>query len=208
MVNLAEVKLYGILDTGYMTPEAMPKVCQQMLEGGVGIIQVRAKRETPAQVLEMLKTVHPITQEAGIPLVVNDFHALHAFAEGVHVGQDDVPIHELRSLLPQHTFIGKSTHSLAQAVAAQAQGVEYIGFGPLFPTPTKAGRPAIGLEEIAQVHAQVSIPIFCIGGIKRDNLPMVIAAGARRVVIVSGLLQADDITSYAQDCLHLLGRVG
>ena len=101
-------------------------------------------------------------------------------------------------------LIGKSTHSFAQAVAAEAEGADYIGFGPLFATPTKPGRPAIGLDEIRRVHEAVRIPIFCIGGIKLENLGAVIAAGARRVVIVSGLLLARDIADYARRAKALL----
>ena len=91
--------------------------------------------------------------------------------------------------------MGRSTHSPEQASAALAEGADYIGFGPLFPTPTKKGRPGIGLENIPAVMAQVGsqIPVFCIGGIKRDNLAIVKEAGAQRVVIVSDLLLADDI---------------
>jgi thiamine-phosphate pyrophosphorylase len=98
-------------------------------------------------------------------------------------------------------LIGRSTHSLAQARAALAEGFDYIGFGPLFPTPTKAGRPGIGLQDIAAMEREVGsrIPAFCIGGIKRSNLAEVLAAGARRVVIVSDLLTAPDITGATRE---------
>jgi thiamine-phosphate pyrophosphorylase len=101
-------------------------------------------------------------------------------------------------------LIGRSTHSVEQAVAAQAEGADYIGFGPLFPTPTKAGRPAIGLDDLRRVHELVSIPIFCIGGIKLENLGEVLAAGARRVVIVSGLLQAPDIAAACRQAKTMI----
>ena len=106
------------------------------------------------------------------------------------------PIPDPQSPISPRPFItGRSTHSLAQARAALEEGFDYIGFGPLFPTPTKAGRPAIGLREIAAMEREVGskIPAFCIGGITRQTLPAVLAAGARRVVIVSDLLKADDI---------------
>jgi hypothetical protein len=96
-------------------------------------------------------------------------------------------------------IIGKSTHSFEQAVAAEAEGADYIGFGPLFATPTKPGRPAIGLADLRRVQAAVRIPVFCIGGIKRANLEAVLAAGARRVVIVSEMLGAADIAGYARE---------
>ena len=103
-------------------------------------------------------------------------------------------------------LIGKSTHSVEQAIAAAEEGADYIGFGPLFPTPTKAGRPAIGLGEIARVHDVVRVPIFCIGGVKLENLDAVIAAGARRVVIVSGILQARDVVAYCREVRAMLGK--
>jgi len=102
-------------------------------------------------------------------------------------------------------LIGKSTHSLAQATAAAAEGADYIGFGPLFATPTKPGRPPIGLAEIRRAEEFVSIPVFCIGGINLDTLDDVVAAGARRVVIVSALLRAADIVAYAREVRARLG---
>jgi len=124
----------------------------------------------------------------------------------VHVGQDDPPIAEVRSLTGPNCVVGKSTHSLDQAIRAFYEGADYIGFGPLFATPTKPDYPPIGLAAIEKVHGAVRIPIFCIGGIKLDNLPKVIEAGARRVVIVSGLLQATDIIAYGRSVKDLLNR--
>jgi thiamine-phosphate pyrophosphorylase len=204
MKSINDCRLYGILDTGYVAPEAMPQMAQLMISGGVDILQVRAKGCTALQVKAMLAAVRPISREAGIPLVVNDFPELAPDADAVHVGQDDAPLAQIRAQHPELAILGKSTHSLSQAVAAAAEGADYIGFGPLFPTPTKAGRPSIGIQDIAAVHRQVSIPIFCIGGIKRENLPEVIAAGARRIVVVSGILQAADVIGYTRDCLQLL----
>ncbi|MEP6955687.1 MAG: thiamine phosphate synthase, partial [Chthoniobacterales bacterium] len=125
-------------------------------------------------------------------------------AEGVHVGQDDLAIAEARELAGGECFVGRSTHSVAQAQQAKAEGADYIGFGPLFATPTKPDYIPIGLEEVEHVHQLVTLPIFCIGGIKLANLPQVIAAGARRVVIVSGLLGAADIAQYARAAQVLL----
>jgi thiamine-phosphate pyrophosphorylase len=101
-------------------------------------------------------------------------------------------------------LMGKSTHSREQALAARAEGADYIGFGPIFATPTKPDYPPIGLSDIKNVHRDVSIAIFCIGGIKLDNLEEIIAAGAHRVAIVSGLLKAPDIVEYARACKRLL----
>src|SRR6202040_4368821 len=104
----------------------------------------------------------------------------------------------------RHVLIGKSTHSLEQAVAAEREGADYIGFGPIFATPTKPDYQPIGLTGIKRVHNEVIVPIFCIGGIKIDNLGQLIAAGTKRVALVSGLLTAPDIAKYACACKTLL----
>jgi len=147
----------------------------------------------------------PITSRAapGVPFILNDYPVLAAEigAAGVHLGQDDGTPGAARLVMGPDRIIGRSTHSLDQARAALAEGFDYIGFGPLFPTPTKAGRPAIGLDDIAAMEREVGghIPAFCIGGIKRSNLTQVLAAGARRVVIVSDLLLAADVRAAARE---------
>lgn len=201
---LAKARLYGILDTGYCDPGDMPAILGQMILGGIEIVQLRAKGIPSTVVREWIPPLNKIASEANVPLIINDFPELAELAQGVHVGQDDARLADVRSQCGPNAIIGKSTHSLQQAIAAQAEGADYIGFGPLFPTPTKAGRPSIGLRDIAAVHRSVSVPIFCIGGIKRENLPEVIAAGARRIVIVSGILQAVDIPGYINDCKALM----
>ena len=177
-----------------------------MIDGGVELIQLRAKNMAPAQTAKIATELLAIMQDRNVPLIINDHPDLLAAlpAQGVHVGQDDVSIARAREMAGRDCVVGKSTHSLEQAIRAAGEGADYIGFGPLFATPTKPGYSPVGLEEIEQVHDAVSIPIFCIGGIKLDNLPEVIAAGARRVVIVSGLLLANDIASYARSLKELL----
>jgi thiamine-phosphate pyrophosphorylase len=125
-------------------------------------------------------------------------------ADGVHVGQDDLPVTRVREVVGPEAIVGLSTHSLDQATAAVALKPDYIGFGPLFATPTKPDYVPVGLEDIREVHARVDLPVFCIGGIKLENLETVLAAGARRVVIVSGILQASDVPGYCGECLSLL----
>ena len=128
-------------------------------------------------------------------------------ADGVHLGQDDGKLCEARAALPAGSLVGRSTHSPAQAQAALEEGASYIGFGPLFPTPTKEGRPGIGLGDVKEVEAAVgsALPVFCIGGIKVGNLGEVLGAGAKRVVIVSALLQAGNIRD---SCREVRGRLG
>jgi thiamine-phosphate pyrophosphorylase len=152
-----------------------------------------------AEIAKFALELLPVTKGAGIPLIINDYPELlrEIEADGCHVGQDDVKVPQARELAGRHCWIGKSTHSLAQAVAAQAEGADYIGFGPLFATGTKPDAAPIGTTQIRNVLSQVTIPVFCIGGVKSTNLPKVLAAGADRVCIVSELLLAHNIAGAA-----------
>ena len=154
----------------------------------------------------LAEEIHALTAPLGVPLILNDHPDLlrDVPAEGAHVGQDDLTVAEARAAAGRPVIIGKSTHSIAQACEAAEEGADYLGFGPLFATPTKPGRPAIGLQDIAAVHELVSVPIFCIGGIKSGNLAQVRDAGARRVVIVSGWLEAEDIAFAVRSARSLL----
>lgn len=206
--RLAKARLYGILDLGYIAEDSLERMAAQLCEGGVDIVQLRAKGRDECAIEEMANRVAPILRDAGVPFIINDFPELvpSIGADGAHVGQDDFSVADARWRAGRALagevplpIIGKSTHSVEQAIAAAAEGADYIGFGPLFPTPTKAGRAAIGMGDIARVHELVSVPIFCIGGVKLENLAEVIAAGARRVVIVSGILQARDVAAYCRE---------
>jgi thiamine-phosphate pyrophosphorylase len=184
----------------------VPHVAKAMIDGGVDLIQLRGKQKSIDELVNLAAEVHQITRRSSVSLIVND-HAEIATkvpVEGVHVGQSDDSVAIARQKAGRKLIVGKSTHSLEQARAAQNEGADYIGFGPIFATPTKPDYKPIGLTEIKQVHADVSLQIFCIGGIKIDNLKQVIAAGAHRVAIVSGLLKAVDIAKYARDVKQLL----
>jgi thiamine-phosphate pyrophosphorylase len=113
-------------------------------------------------------------------------------AEGCHLGQEDGSIADARRIAGRPIIVGRSTHSIEQAITAEKEGADYIGYGPLFPTPTKPDAVAVGLSGLRKLHTQVRIPIFCIGGIKESNLSKVTEAGAERVCIVSDLLTAPD----------------
>lgn len=200
-------KLYGILDLGYVTGDQALPTAGKMLDGGVGLLQLRAKGHSPEQLLPLATDLRALCESANVPFIVND-HPLLAkacAADGVHVGQDDLSVEETRALVGPGILVGKSTHSLAQAIAAIDEKPDYIGFGPLFATATKPDYVPVGLSQIRAVHDVVSLPVFCIGGIKRENLPTVLAAGAKRVVIVSGILKAAEIEKYCRECLALLG---
>jgi thiamine-phosphate pyrophosphorylase len=206
--DLSRTRLYGILDLGYVEMPVASRMAEALVSGGIDLLQLRAKNLSPAEIGKLARELHPMTTQHGVPLIINDHPEIAATvrAEGVHLGQDDMSIADARKIVGSNCAIGKSTHNLNQAIRAFYEGADYIGFGPLFATPTKPDYPATGLTEIEKVHEAVRIPIFCIGGIKLDNLPKVIEAGARRVVIVSGLLQAEDPIGYGRAAKELLNR--
>ena len=194
------------MDLSYVEKSDAARVADAMIKGGVDLIQLRGKRHSIDELVDLATELHELTARSCTPLIVND-HAEVASkvpVEGVHVGQHDDSIEVARRKAGRAVVIGKSTHSLGQARAAQREGADYVGFGPIFATPTKPDYQPIGLKHIEQVHLEIDLPIFCIGGINIDNLGQVIAAGTRRVAMVSGLLKAPDIAACACEAKRLL----
>lgn len=203
----SDSRLYGIVDLGYVRPEEAESTTAALLSGGIRILQLRAKGVAPATVEHLARRMQPLCREAGAVFVLNDYPDMAARigADAVHVGQDAGSLDAVRAIVGEDMIIGRSTHSPEQALAAVAEGADYIGFGPLFPTGTKPGRPSIGLQDIAAVQEKLGdFPMFCIGGINGTTLPSVLQAGARRVVIVSWLLQQPDPAAAARDVISRL----
>lgn len=200
--DLHKRRLYGILDMAYVAPFETTRVATEMLEGGVEILQLRAKEFQPDQILELAVPLVPICKRFGVPFIINDHPevVVESGADGLHVGQDDILVETARDLMGPDKIVGLSTHSLLQAESALREKPDYIGFGPLFSTPTKPDYISIGTSRIGEVHRLVPLPIYCIGGIKLENLPEVLAAGAQRVAIVSGILNAEKIADYCSTC--------
>src|SRR5437773_8697955 len=206
MSVLSECRLYGIIDLGYVEACNAALIVAQMIKGGVDLIQLREKNKLLGELVDLSAELHELAAKSSTPLIVNDHAeiARRVAVEGVHVGQDDDSIESVREKATREILVGKSTHNLEQARAAQREGADYIGFGPIFATPTKPDYFQIGVEEITHVHAEVNLPIFCIGGINIDNLQSVIDAGAKRVVMVSALLKAHSIVDYARCATDML----
>jgi len=197
--TLQSTQLYGIVDTGYVHPDRAEVACEQLCLGGIDLLQLRAKGWEVAETLALARRLRPIARAHGVPFIINDHCdiAEAVEADGLHVGQDDGDLAELRRRVGTSMWLGRSTHSLQQAQLAALQGADYIGFGPLHATATKPGRVPIGYAEVAEMQQTVGqvLPAFCIGGISPATLGAVLAAGARRVVMVSALLQADDVAA-------------
>lgn len=202
---LENCRLYGIVDMGYTEPEQVEARTHALIDGGVRIIQLRAKGKELSQVKAWAEAMQAICRDRGAIFVLNDYPDMAAEmgADAVHVGQDGGSLADVRRIVGDGVLVGRSTHSLEQAKQAKAEGADYIGFGPLFPTGTKPGRASIGLADIAAAQeAAGEMPLFCIGGINGTTLPEVLKAGAKRVVIVSWLLQQADIAQTAQGVIR------
>jgi thiamine-phosphate pyrophosphorylase len=198
---LSSCLLYGIVDLGYVAVDKVAAVTAELVRGGVDVLQLRAKEYSKLDVVRCAEAMLPVTRRFGVPLILNDYPDLlrEVDAQGCHVGQEDGSISEARELAGRICIVGRSTHSMEQATAAQREGADYIGFGPLFPTGTKPSAKAIGLTGIRTLHEQVQLPIFCIGGVKSKNLEEILRAGARRVCIVSDLLLASDVVKQTAE---------
>jgi thiamine-phosphate pyrophosphorylase len=174
------------------------------IRGGVDIVQIREKQAPDGDVLAGLEVARDVTGRHDVPLVVNDRPdlALLVGADLVHVGQDDLPPAAVRSL---GLAVGLSTHAPEEIEAADA---DYIGVGPVFATPTKAGRPAVGLELVRYAAEHASVPWFAIGGIDKTSARHVIEAGATRLAVVRAICDAPDPEAAARDLRKQLDRVG
>ncbi len=177
---------------------------RQALAAGVNIFQYRSKKGARKDIYETALTLSRIASGAQACFIVNDHADIAAAvdADGVHLGQDDLPIEFARSLLGRDKLVGISTHNLEQARAAEAAGADYIGFGPIFKTSTKDAGETKGVENLAVIKRSVSIPVVAIGGINQANIEFVARAGADGAAVISGVVAAPDIRLAAE---HLVG---
>lgn len=188
----------------YLITGARPDLAgflEAAVRGGVDLVQLREKELSDCALLEALAEARSVTTRLGVPLVVNDRPDLAVLvgADYVHVGQADLPSHAVRRFgLP----VGLSTHSREELERADA---DYVGVGPVFATPTKAGRPPVGLELVRHAAARARVPWFAIGGIDAANVGEVAAAGARRIAVVRAIGDAEDPERAARELLAGLG---
>ena len=185
-------RLYVIVDRAAVGTRDVADVAEEAIRGGADVIQLRDKAASTRQLHQEALRVRAVTKAAGIPLIINDHVDIaHAVgADGVHLGQDDLPIAAARAILGPNRLIGRSTHSLEQAIAAELDGADYIGVGPIFPTPTKPGSQSVGVDLIRQVALRLSVPFVCIGGIDTTTLQSVLSAGAERIAVVRAVCGA------------------
>jgi thiamine-phosphate pyrophosphorylase len=223
MKPLTDCRLYAFIDTAYFHGRAPEVFAQQLCDGGADLIQLRAKKSSPDEIRRMAEAILPVTRRANVGLVINDHPdiARETGAEFCHLGQEDffdaghTHVSALRTpiLRPEamegrpHSAlrIGLSTHTPEQAQRALAAGPDYIAIGPVYATVTKPKAKPVTLEYVRWAAKNVSIPWFAIGGINLRRLDDVLAAGARRICVVSAILNAKDVTKACSEFRHRLG---
>ena len=186
--------LYAILDRSVARSRDLPGLLDAVLAGGCRLVQLREKTMPLDELLPLARRLARRCREAGALLIVNDRTdlALAAGADGLHVGQDDLPARQARGLLRPNMILGVSTHDPEQARRAVADGADYVAVGSIFPTTTKAGFQLVGPELIRRVRPEVPVPLVAIGGITADNAAAVLGAGADAVAVISALCAAPD----------------
>jgi thiamine-phosphate pyrophosphorylase len=206
-VRLADARLY-LVSGARLEAGRLAELTPELAAAGVDMIQLREKDLEAGEILRLAEPVAAACARVGIPFIVNDRPdiALALRADGVHVGQDDVPVAVARRIVGR-AIVGLSTHSEEQ-IASVPTGVDYIAVGPVFETPTKPGRPSVGLDLVRHAAANVSVPWFAIGGINATNLGAVLEAGARRVVVVRALTEAKDPIVKAKELSEKLKTAG
>jgi len=184
----------------------LPDLARSAVAGGVDIVQLREKHLPDDELVAVAKAMRALCERIGALLIVNDrpLVAREAGADGVHVGQQDMPVAETRELVGPDMLIGLSTHAPLQIDAPQAAQADYIGVGPVHATPTKPGRPAVGLELVRYAAHNARKPFFAIGGLHGGNLAEVLDAGARRVVVLRAIADAQDPQAAARELRELL----
>jgi thiamine-phosphate pyrophosphorylase len=193
--RLRDARLYFVADR-----DGMARALDGALAGGADLFQLRDKDASDDELLAAAERARERCHAAGALFVLNDRPDLAAAcgADGVHVGQDDTPVQRARKLVGDDAIVGLSTHSMQQAQAGGRSGADYIAVGPVHATPTKAGRPAIGVGPLSYAASHVDVPWFAIGGIDPTTVGAVVKAGARRVVVVRAIADADDPEATAR----------
>ena len=199
--------LYAIVDDSFPDPVL---TAEKILAGGGHILQLRAKKMSSAKFLETAIAIRSACAANGALLIINDRVdiAMMSGADGVHLGQDDLPIEATRKVLGREKIIGVSTHNMGEACRASKDGANYVGFGPVFRTATKGDAHEVqGLERLKEISAAVKIPLVAIGGISEWNMRDVLDAGADAVAVISAIASASDISGKTAELVAITGAV-
>ena len=200
-------RLYAIIDPAQTGQHSLAAVTEVLVSAGVRLIQYRDKRATSSELFETSRQIADLVRKAQGVFIVNDRAdvARAVDADGVHLGQDDLPVELARRILSVGKWVGYSTHILAQVIEAEKSSADYIAFGPVFPTQSKENPdPVVGLEGLRKARQATRKPLVAIGGITVENARAAIEAGADSVAVISDLLKAADIGQRARQFLNVL----
>jgi thiamine-phosphate pyrophosphorylase len=198
LAAFAQADLYVVITEAFCAGRTSLTVLDQVLNAGVGIVQLREKELEDRRLFELAVEFRRRTEKAGSVLIIDDRTdiALAAGADGVHLGQTDLPVAAAREIAPE-LIIGASTHSLKEALAAQKDGAGYVNIGPIFATPTKPAATPLGAEAIGRIAPHLKIPWSTMGGVNQGNIAQVVAQGARHPAVMSAVTAAADVTAAA-----------
>ena len=189
-----DTSLYFITDSTGFSEEAFLRRIDAALRGGVTLLQLREKDKTTREYLELARKVHALTKRYGVPLIIDDRLdiAMAIGAEGVHLGQSDLPIDLARKLLGPDRIIGATAKTVPQALEAYQQGADYLGVGAIYPTTTKVKTVLTSTDTLRDICAAVPIPVNAIGGLNRDNIDVLSGIPIAGICVVSAIMKADD----------------
>ena len=203
------MRLYAVTDRAWVGRQTLPEQVEAALKGGATCVQLREKELDGAAFLEEAKVLTALCRRYGVPLIINDNVevALASGADGVHVGQDDLTVEQVRRLAGDRLIVGVSAHSVEQALAAQAGGADYLGVGAVFATATKSDAHVLPRETLAEICRAVDIPVVAIGGIGEDNLLQLAGTGVDGAALVSAIFSAPDIEGQCRKLRALSERM-
>jgi thiamine-phosphate pyrophosphorylase len=192
--------LYAIIDSQFLGKRNHVKVAEEMIKGGASVIQLRDKLAPKAELLPIAQKLQKLCADKSILFIINDHLdiALACGADGLHLGQEDLPLSIARKLLPMDMILGGSVNTVEQAKSAEADGADYIAVGSMYPTTSKEKPKVVGVGRLKQVRGVVSLPLVAIGGINKDNATEVAANGADAVAVISALVGAKDVAEAAR----------
>ncbi len=198
-IKKIDYSLYLVADSSFITLETAEKKVTEAIEGGVTIVQLRAKDISAAEFYNMALKIKMITGYYNMPLIINDRVdiAIAADADGVHTGQEDLPAKEVRKLIGMNKIMGISVSNIKEAEKAERDSADYLGAGAMFPTDTKLDAKYVSIEELREIKKKVQIPVVAIGGINAGNAEKIFCAGADGIAVVSAVLGEKNIKEAA-----------
>ncbi|MDR0571291.1 MAG: thiamine phosphate synthase [Rickettsiales bacterium] len=206
MKSKIDYSLYLVTNRDLMVSSSLEMVVEESIKGGVTLVQLREKHALGLEFYNLGKRIKSITQKYGVPLIINDRIdvAQAVDADGVHIGQKDLPVAEVRKILGNNKIVGVSASNLQEAIEAEVNGADYLGVGAMYPTTTKGDAECVTMEELSKIRTRVKIPIVVIGGINDNNIPNFRGTGIDGVAVVSAIMSAKNTKNAAEKLKNLI----